>query len=157
MHISKPCTSIQTTYCQVLSSHLPEALLISQLHKHYSGKKCERTQANTFFRLEVYMAECSIARASVSHAASVAGEHLTTTQHLAPLQPQQPGMQARLEAGTELQKVSMFLSRGAYLRDWRMHLSSPSKKNHLILFLSTCMATGNYFRETKLHLFYEYP
>lgn len=74
------------------------------------------------------MAEQSTARTPVSRAASATGEHLTTTQHPAPLQPQQPGMQDRLEAGTELLKVSLFLSRGVYLRDWRKHLKLIKKK-----------------------------
>lgn len=129
MHISRPCICIPTTYCQVLGSHLPEASLISQLHKHYSGKKCKRTQANAFFSLEAYMAEHSTARACVTHAARAAGEHLTTMQHPDSLQPQQPGMQARLEAGTGLLKVSVFLSREVYLRDQRKPLSRPSKTN----------------------------
>lgn len=102
------------------------------------------------------MAEQSTARTPVSRAASATGEHPTTTQHPAPLQPQQPGMQDRLEAGTELLKVSLFLSRGVYLRDWRKHLKLI-KKNHLLLFLFTSVGTGDYFRETKVHLFYKYP
>lgn len=73
------------------------------------------------------MAEHSAARAPVSHAASAAGEHPTTTQHPGSLQPPQ-GMQARLEAGTELLRVRTLLSRGTYLMDQRKHLKRIKKK-----------------------------
>lgn len=106
IRISKPCLSIQATRCQILSSHLPEALLIRQLHKHCSDKKSERRHSlgSKDIGKKLYTL------GSASRAGSTAREYLTSTEYPVLLHQQQPGLQAGLEVGTELLRVSMFLS-----------------------------------------------